>query len=135
MKQQKGFTLIELMGVVLILTIIGLIAVPSVINQIKGTQEDVNKVRRELFIAAASNYLSINSSSYPLVNGKVYCIRVTNIVDAGLLDKKNLVDPETNDSSDAAINKTLNLYFEVSVNNKSYEIDLKTYTNNTCVTK
>lgn len=133
--KQKGFTLIELMGVVLILTIIGLIAVPSIINQIKGTQEEVNEVRRGIFISSAANYLSINTSRYPLSNGRVYCLRVNDLVDAGLLDREHLTDPETNDNSTETINKTLNLYFEVTVVNNSYEIELKNFSNNNCTAK
>lgn len=57
---RKGFTLVELLGVIVILGIIGVIVTPVVQNLIKESGVDACKIQVESFIKAAKNYTSQN---------------------------------------------------------------------------
>lgn len=57
---KKGFTLVELLGVIIILGIIGAIAIPIVQNSIKESGVNACKMQVESFIKAAKNYTSQN---------------------------------------------------------------------------
>ena len=54
-KSKKGFTLIELIAVVVILGIIALIAVPSVISYLSGAQQDAYLIAEKSLAEAANN--------------------------------------------------------------------------------
>lgn len=61
---KKGFTLIELMGVILLLGVIGLIAFPSILNQMKKIDTNVNEANKKLVYVAADDYINDNKESY-----------------------------------------------------------------------
>lgn len=56
LKKEDGFTLVELLGVIVILGIILAIAVPSIGNVIEGAREDSKDAQIELVLDAAELY-------------------------------------------------------------------------------
>lgn len=58
MNKNKAFTLIELLAVIIILGLISLITVPTVLNKIKSTNEDLYKTQIDLIKAGANSYVS-----------------------------------------------------------------------------
>ena len=60
MKNKKGFTLVELLAVIIIISIIALIVFPVVTKQIKGSKDDLYKVQVENIIKAAKDYILDN---------------------------------------------------------------------------
>lgn len=56
--KNKGFTLVELLAVIVILGLIALIAVPMVLNNIKKTKEDLYNTQIELIKAGALSYVT-----------------------------------------------------------------------------
>ena len=61
---KKGFTLVELLGVFAIMSMIVLIAVPSVTNMLKQSEQDqYANFENDIFLAAEA-YLSSNSDIY-----------------------------------------------------------------------
>ena len=61
---KKGFTLVELIGVVVILGLIALVAFPALLNQINNSKKQVSDSQKELIIAAAKNYVDENKNDY-----------------------------------------------------------------------
>lgn len=57
MRKEKGFTLIELLAVIVILAIISLIAVPIVLNIIKGAKESSKRASVDMYAKAIENSL------------------------------------------------------------------------------
>ena len=55
---RKGFTLVELLAVIVILSIIALIAVPGVFNAIEASRQKANVVQEKIIINAAKSYVA-----------------------------------------------------------------------------
>ncbi len=65
--KNKGFTLVELLAVIVILGLIALIAVPIVLNNIKKTKEDLYNTQIELIKAGAVSYVT-DAIAHPSMN-------------------------------------------------------------------
>lgn len=83
--KKKGFTLAELVGVIVLLGLITIISFPLLLNHIKNSSNNLDKATQDLIIANASNYLEENKSDFPKKEGNVYCITLGTLVDSGKL--------------------------------------------------
>lgn len=63
---KKGFTLIELMGAVIILSLIALLAFPSVVNMIKGANDEKDAAIIKKLLVAAEKYVNDNSDDFSM---------------------------------------------------------------------
>ena len=78
---KKGFTLVELLAVILVITIITLIALPQVLNQFSNYTGELEEKEKELILEAGRAYVEMNSSSFTTSK----CITINTLVDAELL--------------------------------------------------
>lgn len=60
MKNRKGFTLVELLAVIVILGIIALIAVPNVLGTLNKSKGKLSQVQKETILSACKNYVTAN---------------------------------------------------------------------------
>lgn len=67
MKNKKGFTLVELLAVIIILGVLLMIAVPAVQNVIKKTKNNATQKQAELFIDAAKKMAIIDEATSDMV--------------------------------------------------------------------
>lgn len=67
MKNKKGFTLVELLAVIVILGVLLMIAVPAVQNVIKKTKNNTTQKQAELFIDAAKKMAIIDEATSDMV--------------------------------------------------------------------
>lgn len=67
MKNKKGFTLVELLAVIIILGVLLMIAVPAVQNVIKKTKNNATQKQAELFIDAAKKMTIIDEATSDMV--------------------------------------------------------------------
>lgn len=81
---KKGFTLVELIGVVVILGLIALIAFPSLLNQINSSKKEISELIEEIVISSSKSYVENNSQNSP----KKYCIPIEELIDDGYLAKE-----------------------------------------------
>ena len=82
LKKEKGFTLVELLAVIVILGIIVAIAIPAVGNIIDNAQEDADEQEQALIIDAARLYmLQADDASLP--------VSVADLKTAGYLEERN----------------------------------------------
>ena len=80
---KKGFTLIEMLGVIIVLAIIGMITIPIVTNVLKESKESLSADQEKLIIAGARAYANAH------VFDSNYTISVDKLMDEGYLDKNN----------------------------------------------
>lgn len=96
MKKNKAFTLVELMGILLVLSLILLIAVPAISNTLrKSEQKQYDEFLNDLNLATET-YIELNRNHYPELNqigGQAY-ISLHELVTTGLV-KKTVQNPKT----------------------------------------
>ncbi len=85
--KNKGFTIIELLGVMIILSMIVLLVFPKIINSVKSNKSGDEAIEKIIY-SATSLYIDDNSDYYTKRNNKTYCIKIKDLV-----DNKNLKKP------------------------------------------
>ena len=89
MKKKKGFTLVELLAVIVILAVLVLLAVPSVLKMMNGAKSNAFKIESEnIGKAAKSAYADdlLNSVTTRSVTGG-YCYSISYLKTNGYIDK------------------------------------------------
>lgn len=121
--KNKGFTLLELLGVVIILGVLSMITFPIILNQIKNAKQGIKESTKTLIIDAAKDYYEDNINNYDKIEGMTYCIDINTLTDNDYLNK-NLKDENLNNID---ISKKVKLIYH---NEKfNYEV-VDTCTNN-----
>ena len=85
---KKGFTLVELLAVILVISIITLIAMPQVLNQFSNYTGELEEKEKELIIEAGRTYVELNSASFTTTK----CVSLETLVKAELLNEKFIVE-------------------------------------------
>ena len=88
---KKGFTLVELLAIIVLLGIIIVVAIPSLNESNRKANNNKTKEFNEIINTACISYIEINKSKL----GDKTEIDVKTLIDEGFL-KDNLVNPKTN---------------------------------------
>ena len=94
MNSKKGFTLVELLGVLVVLGLISVIIVPKVIDSITTSKESAYQTQVETIENAAKKYGISNDLLYPKEGEKKY-IAVKDLIAVGELSNKEIINPKT----------------------------------------
>ena len=119
--KNKGFTLVELLGTIILLAIIALVALPSILNALNTSQAEIDESYRYAAITAARNYVNDNMDSYPKAlenaeNDKEYGDS-GNLEIQMLLDEGYITDSSINEKKTCEM---MNDYIKVTSNYKKY---------------
>ena len=90
----KGFTLVELLGVIILLSLIALITIPSISSWIKEGEEKANNQIKENIVLASKNWALDNKNLLPQNTNQTYKVTLNNLQNGGYIDK-NLKLPST----------------------------------------
>lgn len=118
---KKGFTLIELIGVIVILSLITMIAVPTITAMIKNKEKKTNEIVDNTIMASANKYVIDNPRIYILEKNAVFLISVQDLITNKILDKNILIN--SNKYKDKDLNKT-KVKLTVVDNNQSIKLEL-----------
>lgn len=93
-KIKNGFTLIEILAVVVIIGLIFVLVIPKVANSLRNKKSDVDQTTTNIVISAAKLYVMDNTSKFERVNGNISCMPVSQLVKKGYLEGpvKNVTD-------------------------------------------
>ncbi len=83
--KKRGFTLIEMVAVILIMALLTIIVLPTIINQIRSQKENISGTAMQLISSATELYLSERSNEYSMYFGDTYCIPLETLVNDGKL--------------------------------------------------
>ena len=101
---KKGFTLAELLGVIVVIGLLLLLLIPLIINGVKNKEEEVGYVQEEIIYDAVSEYLDGDKGSFPGNPGDVYCVSIDELIQAGkLVDPVKKIVEEGNYDADTTI--------------------------------
>ena len=90
---KKGFTLIEVLGVIVILGIIAIITYPAIDNTIKESREKSYQENVKSIESAAVTYSVSTDLGY---NTEYQALELQTLKDAGLLKDKDITNPINN---------------------------------------
>ncbi|MCM1371223.1 MAG: prepilin-type N-terminal cleavage/methylation domain-containing protein [Clostridium sp.] len=93
----KGFTLIEILGVLIILGLLALITVPVVTNILKSNTNTLRNVQIDNIETSAKEYVAENIFGLDLEEGKSCTLTIKDLKDYGSLEQ-NIIDPLTNEN-------------------------------------
>ncbi len=127
--KNKGFTLAEVLGVVVILGLLVIVSFPPLLNQLKKSKKTLSDAELKIIGEAAGLYVDDHASSYPAVDNNVYCIGLDKLIKNGYL-KSPIIDVTTNEEIDESNNEVRVLIN--GQNDYSYELRDKT-TSDKCV--
>lgn len=94
---KKGFTLVELLATVIVLTLVAVVTFPIVVNTIKELRESMNNSQQKIVVEAAHYWANDNLGLLPDETGEVYTLPVYKIQEAGYLNNTTLKDLTNSD--------------------------------------
>ena len=71
--KNRGFTLIEMLGVMIILTFLAFIVSEVIINNINDTNSKLEKLANDILISSARDYVSKNEFEFEKKINNSYC--------------------------------------------------------------
>ena len=98
---KKGFTLVELLAILVILGLIGLLVYPAIENTIKGVRKDLYKTQKSTLIAGLKNWVVDHPRSLPERNGEVVYVSLGQLKLGAYVDI-DISDPRTDKLFDNA---------------------------------
>lgn len=115
---KKGFTVVELLAVVVILSLLVILIMPNILNNVNNKREDVSDSAKKMIYDATDIYMKENSEIYPSTKESVHCIKLETLVNNG-----KLVKPIKDLKSDKEI--PLSYFVKATVNDYSqFDYDL-----------
>jgi len=109
---KKGFTLVELLAIVILLGVISVIAVPIIGDQVATAKQSAYERTVDSIEEAAKRYGVTNMLGY---NTEEQPLSLDRLIEAGLLEKKDLVNPVTDQELKGCV------YYKWNENNNIYE--------------
>ena len=89
---KKGFTLVELLAVIIVLSIIVLITAISTSNIIKNSKKSLSEVQIKSIEKAAKTYYVEEVSNHDNV-----CVNISELIQKGYIDKEKIANPKNNE--------------------------------------
>ena len=116
---KKGFTLAEVLGVIIILGLLVMVSFPPLLQQLKKSQSKLSDATLKILSTATEQYIEEHPSQYPMTNGLVYYVKLETLVSNGYL-RSPILDASTGQQ----INESITcIKFKInSANNYDYEI-------------
>lgn len=93
---KKGFTLVELLAIVVILAVIMVVAAPNMTKQIKKSEEESQNILNQK-IENASKLYAAKYYANKLVNGNKVTFTLNDLEQDGLINLKDKCDGKTNE--------------------------------------
>lgn len=122
---KKGFTLIEVLAVIVIISLITILVMPNLLNSVNNKRSEVSDSAKRMIYDATDIYVKENSDNYPTnYTPAIYCIKLEDLVNSG-----KLTNPIKDMKNDKEI--PLNYYVKTTLDEYSqYKYEL--VDNNSC---
>ncbi|MBP3461399.1 MAG: prepilin-type N-terminal cleavage/methylation domain-containing protein [Bacilli bacterium] len=92
---KKGFTLVELIAVIVIIAIIATISFQAVNNRIKNSEEKLYETQKNNIIDAAKKYMLENNGKIDSDHINTICVYISTLQSKGFLDSGKIINPKT----------------------------------------
>ena len=95
---KKGFTLVELLAVIVLVGAIAAISFPLVTNQLNNSKQKSYETQIKTIERAANNWGAQNVGLLPDVDGQTKNISIDRLQKDGFITKGDIVDPRTEEN-------------------------------------
>lgn len=116
--KKNGFTLAELLGVIVLLGLLLLLVFPSVIREIQEGEASIDGAVEQIIFNSASNYMENHKSTYPTRDNVTYCITLNTLVNAGEVSENLLIDKKGK-----ALDLSKKVEIQIKNGKKSYQMN------------
>ena len=82
---KKGFTLTEILGVIVIISLLLILVIPGIINRISSSGDEAVEAENQIIYDAADQYIREHPEDYPPGKSGRYCITIQSLIDDGKL--------------------------------------------------
>lgn len=104
--KKNGFTLVELLAVIIILAVIALMAFPAILNSIKKSENTIDDSVKKIILNGAKLYLDDNIDDYPKIKGYTYCLPLVTLIESNHLEK-GIIEATMVDASKKTVKVTV----------------------------
>lgn len=105
--RKKGFTIVELLAVVVILAVITLVSIPILINTSKNSKEGLYNEQVSRLEEVAYDWGVKNISNLPMTNKDARFLSLDELFSKNTMNEKDIIDPRTNKKLDGCIKITV----------------------------
>lgn len=116
MKNNKGFTLVEVLAVVAVLLTVAVIITPNIIKHYKNAEQITDQEQINKLIETARIYMNENTDKLPNGNN-VYQLTLTELKQSGLIKKEHILNPSTKEELTGCI--------EIKLQSNKYKYEYK----------
>lgn len=92
--KKRGFTLVELLAVIVLLGLIALIAFPNILESMNKTNQNVDSQKMKLTYQGAEQYIQKEGNAYPLLEGNTFCISPKTLLEEKFISYEDLPTDE-----------------------------------------
>ena len=112
---KKGFTLVELLAVIVVLALISLVTMPTIASVLTSGHDKALEVQIDIIIDAAKKWSIANVSK--IEEDKDNYISLEELIDNGYIEQDELVNPKTNE----VLNGCVKIKFDDLYNRYDYD--------------
>lgn len=120
---KKGFTLVELLGVIILLSLVLTLVAPRIINSMRDSQSKVNDLTKTLIYTATENLINDNKNLFKKVNGNRYCVELRELVDTNYINEVELDNKKITDNMSVQITYNNGYVYELVNKNECSNIN------------
>ncbi|MBR3363179.1 MAG: prepilin-type N-terminal cleavage/methylation domain-containing protein [Bacilli bacterium] len=118
---KKGFTLVEIIGVIAIIGILGIVTAPIITGVLSDSNNKIDKNQEKLIIGAARSY-AIKQAFEIKAND---CVKVSTLIKDGFLESFD------NSANDDSVNYN-DYVVEITKSGSTYNYEIKTSSDRAC---
>ena len=100
--KNKGFTLAEILGVIVIIGLLLVLIAPTIINRLSSNSDDPNETMNQFIYNSTLIYINENVQKYPPGKSSKYCVPIKDLVESGELPPLCKVSSKMITSSDTS---------------------------------
>lgn len=95
--KNKGFTLLEVLGVIVLLGIVALLVVTLSNRMLNQSKESLYETQKETIVSAAKKWTIANNGVLPMSGAEeAYNLPFSKLAEDGYIDNEELIDPRNN---------------------------------------
>ena len=99
---KKGFTLVELLAVIVILGLLIAIISPAVMNLINDSEDSLSSQQKKLVVEATKKYMIENSQLLPEGSDRAI-VYMSDLIDKGVIDNDKIIDPKSKEEINGCV--------------------------------